>query len=500
MDGKVYYYRIRARDTRGQLSVFYNTIKGIPGDSIPPAPPKGLKIDSTTHNISYLNWQSNTEEDLDGYNIYRSKISNPDTWGEPIASVKNTIHQYIDKGLDKLTTYYYVITAFDEVPNESGFSDLVFGTTLIDQYRPEINNSIADIEIPEDTIDNRSINLLYWFKDENNDPLVFWVKGNENISVYIYKNNGTVVLIPTKNWNGIEKLTFYASDGNSNISDVINVTVTPVNDPPGPAIIMSPLNAQEFENGTKINFSAICFDPDIVYGDILTFEWSSNLSGKFGNGANLTNIILQPGKHKITLNVTDIIDEFSVDMINIIVMSNLLPNNTDLKKPEINDTKNDTKPSKDKGLTIDMVVIGVIIVIIIAIIILMVFLFIIRKKQQDKEIISEPQKDQLEIISQESIQESKPPPIAPEQEKPEQHAEISKITVTHAENEIESVNTDLPFQKDLKPETEQMNELPKQENEIPLETPESQPEDKEQKADAQHDTQNNKQDNSPTQV
>ena len=69
----------------------------------------------------------------------------------------------------------------------------------------------------------------------------------------------------------------------------------------------------------------------------------------------------------------------------------------------------------------------------------MVFLFIIRKKQQDKEIISESQIEQLELLPQEPAQETEPPPIASEQEKPEQQPEISEITETSSENEIESI-------------------------------------------------------------
>ena len=165
-------------------------------------------------------------------------------------------------------------------------------------------------------------------------------------------------------------------------------------------------------------------------------------------------------------------------MINLTILSNLIfdniTNETWPEKPEINDTKNDTTPGKDKGSAIDMVVIGVIIVIIIAIVILMVFLFIKRKKPKDKEIINEPQKDQLELVSQEPTQESEPPPVAPEQVKLEQQPEISETTVTPPEKEIESINAELSSQEDLKPETEQIQsqkQIPQQQIQKPIMEP-----------------------------
>jgi len=426
IDGNTYYYRIQAQDKRGQISGLSEVVKGIPNDYVAPASPKGLKVDSTTHNFTYLTWEPNTENDLDGYNIFRSKNSNPDNWGKTIVTVKSSTEQYIDKDLEELTTYYYVITAFDEKPNESGFSNLASGTTFLGQYGPEINNSISDFEIPEDTKDDNSINLLYWFKDKNNDLLLFWVEGNENISVYIHQNNGTVILIPEKNWNGKETLYFYASDGISNISDVINITITPINDPPGPAIIISPQNGRKFQDSTKINFSAICSDPDLIYGDKLTFEWSSNISGIFGIGNNLTDIYLTEDAHQITLKVKDQANDFAMDLIYIKILTisipddktnetlnNISPNKTNTSgpnKPAINDPKNNTKPEKDQGKYTDVVIIGAIMIVIVAIVILLVFLFVIKKKEVVKEEIKKPQEEEKEETPQENLHESEPPP------------------------------------------------------------------------------------------
>lgn len=389
IDGQNYYYSIRARDDRGQVSELSEIVMGIPWDSIAPAPPLGLMVTSTSSELVYLSWESNTEEDLEGYRIYRSKNSNPKNWGKPIDTVKKDTTQYIDTGLEDQTTYYYVITAFDEVPNESDYSNQASGTTLVGVYAPEINNSIKDFKILEDTIDVTTINLYHWFKDRNNDPLEFRCMGGEHIEVIINQKSGEVVLIPENNWNGKETLTFYASDGIANASDEVTITITPVNDPPGPAIIITPHDGQKFEFNTNITFSATCSDLDLKYGDRLTFKWYSDNCGIIVYDNNYTTNKLPTGEHQIILNVTDSNGEYSIDMVHVTVFSiqipidNITSNQTKPKEPEPelpekNNTTNKTEPDKKRqDETISIVTYRIITgIIFIVIILLLLFMFI----------------------------------------------------------------------------------------------------------------------------
>ena len=48
--------------------------------------------------------------------------------------------EFIDININFQKPYYYVITAFDEVPNESGSSEIILGP-----FPPEINNQITDL-------------------------------------------------------------------------------------------------------------------------------------------------------------------------------------------------------------------------------------------------------------------------------------------------------------------------------------------------------------------
>jgi parallel beta-helix repeat protein len=414
IDGKLYYYKIQARDARGQVSEFSKIVKGIPWDSVPPAPPKGLEVTSTTNNLTYLEWQPNTEDDLEGYKIYRSKKQNPRSWGKPIDSVGSGIEQYMDLNLEEMTTYYYVITAFDDVPNESGFSNIASGTTIMDQYGPELNNSVKDFAILEDHIDDSTINLYKWFKDKNNDPMVFYCNGSKNIKVYIFQKNGSVMLIPAKDWSGQETLTFTASDGIFNVSDDVTITIIPVNDPPGPAVITSPTNNYRGKVGTPLNFSAICLDPDISYGDELSYFWYSNISDVFGERQNLTDIVLPVGFHQITVYVFDLADEYCSNSINITIFTvstepeNVTPS-PNQTNPGIPPQFNNTKPKKDEQDKISSEIVNGTIIVIIAIVILLVFILIVTKKdihpiRELKNIMFRSKKDH------ENNSEPKPPP------------------------------------------------------------------------------------------
>jgi parallel beta-helix repeat protein len=334
-NGKTYYYQIQSKDQLGQASKFSKVISGIPEDIQAPSPPTDINIRSVSIDSISLEWTGNIELDLEGYNIYRNSKTVPKRWGDPIASISKNIHEYHDSKLKEFTTYYYVITAFDEIPNESNYSNIISVTTLLGQYPPVVNNSMSDFEIVEDHIDNTSINLYYWFSDVNNDQLFFRCEGNENIEVTIFQENGSVVFKPNLNWNGKETITFYASDDFSEISDKVDVFITPVNDPPGVPEIKSPKDKVEIEDGTSLDFKGSCSDPDIVYDDKLIFTWSSNISGELGKGKNLKGITCLVGKHLITLEVSDKKGETSDTSIRILVLETINSDSDDDGIPNI---------------------------------------------------------------------------------------------------------------------------------------------------------------------
>ena len=94
-------------------------------DFTAPLAPNGLAATAGNAKV-LLNWNNNTEDDLAGYNIYRSTTS-----GGGYTKVNTSLQtssDYNDTGVTNDTTYYYVVTAVDTSSNESGYSIQVSAT------------------------------------------------------------------------------------------------------------------------------------------------------------------------------------------------------------------------------------------------------------------------------------------------------------------------------------------------------------------------------------
>jgi hypothetical protein len=178
---------------------------------------------------------------------------------------------------------------------------------------------MSNVDMLEDTIDSYSINLYFWFKDPNNDPLKFSAESQGNIQVIINHDNGDVTLVPAENWNGLETITFYADDGIYNFSDSVAVNVKSVNDPPALPKITEPSDNKVIKVGEGLSFSGYSSDPDIPYGDYLLYKWESNITGTLGEAQNLTGVLLPAGKHRISLWAVDASGATKISSINITV-------------------------------------------------------------------------------------------------------------------------------------------------------------------------------------
>ena len=91
-----------------------------PPDTTAPANPTGLAATAGNEEVS-LDWNDNTEGDLDGYNVYRST-----TTGSGYSKINGSLvsaSAYTDSSVSNDTTYYYVVTAVDTSTNESGYSN-----------------------------------------------------------------------------------------------------------------------------------------------------------------------------------------------------------------------------------------------------------------------------------------------------------------------------------------------------------------------------------------
>jgi hypothetical protein len=87
-----------------------------PPDLVPPAAPAGFWA-AGSDGVVVLDWDDNDEEDLTGYNIYRSETS-----GSGYIKLNGSLlsdSNYIDNTVSNGTMYYYVAKAIDTSQNES---------------------------------------------------------------------------------------------------------------------------------------------------------------------------------------------------------------------------------------------------------------------------------------------------------------------------------------------------------------------------------------------
>ncbi|MCE5186939.1 MAG: carbohydrate-binding protein [Planctomycetaceae bacterium] len=110
-----------------ELELFAANWMQLPEDVTAPAAPAGLSALAGDGSIT-LDWADNGEQDLDGYNIYRST-----THGTGYAKLNSSplsASNYSDNAVTNGTAYYYAVTAIDTSGNESAFSTEVSGIPM----------------------------------------------------------------------------------------------------------------------------------------------------------------------------------------------------------------------------------------------------------------------------------------------------------------------------------------------------------------------------------
>jgi hypothetical protein len=85
--------------------------------------PVSLTLSVTAANTATLSWNASTESDLAGYKVYQGTGSG--TYGAPITTLPKTTTSFTATGLQNGTTYFFVVTAYDNSGNESTYSNEV---------------------------------------------------------------------------------------------------------------------------------------------------------------------------------------------------------------------------------------------------------------------------------------------------------------------------------------------------------------------------------------
>ncbi|MCK5559866.1 MAG: hypothetical protein KAJ51_04710, partial [Thermoplasmata archaeon] len=211
--------------------------------------------DSENDSLTFALWNDTLEDITLTYESERINVR----------VINNSILEFSPKenmsGIDMIK-----LTVSDDILNYTLQPPLDF-TIIIESVNdpPVILQHLGAIQINEDTTYSE-INLNNIFSDlVEQTQLEFNHTETSNFDVEI-KPNGQLILTPHENWYGTDKITFKANDGFMTLTDVLQITVKPVNDPP----------FLEFEDVIEVNQSAWCnitfFANDSADGDILTFE------------------------------------------------------------------------------------------------------------------------------------------------------------------------------------------------------------------------------------
>ncbi|MGB1892475.1 MAG: hypothetical protein ACPHSD_12470 [Candidatus Latescibacterota bacterium] len=235
-ESTVYYYAVSALDAVGNESsrsaVVEVQTQG--ADRVPPAAPQNIAAiaDEDAFGQVSISWSA-PSKDADGgdvaglasYTVFRSKGST--NAFQSIATVGVETREYVDTGLEELTTYYYAVSASDEIGNESARSGIVqvltSGSDRVAPAAPQNLSAVADDDIFSQV-------SLVWSpptRDANGEELtgltryvVFRSEGSRNAFVSVDTvDAATSAYVDT----GLEELTTYyytvsAIDGDGNES------------------------------------------------------------------------------------------------------------------------------------------------------------------------------------------------------------------------------------------------------------------------------------------
>ncbi len=166
--------------------------------------------------------------------IYANDIESPGltyyyTWYLDGVLVPNlTMDQVPSSYLTRGQNWTVEVRAFDG--DDEGPSGIAW--KLIVNAAPMVTQNLVPPELVEDTPDSRWTDLSSAFGDPDGDVLTYRVDPPASyFTVDIDQETGIVTYTPEDNWWGTEAITFWASDGEFEVSQTVTVNVLPVNDP-----------------------------------------------------------------------------------------------------------------------------------------------------------------------------------------------------------------------------------------------------------------------------
>jgi uncharacterized membrane protein len=171
------------------------------------------------------------------------------------------------------------------------------------------------------------------------------------------------------------------------------IVVENVNDPLEAPHITNPMEGASYRVNQTFSLIGTCDDPDIQYGQVLDYSWSSNISGHLGYGSTLAVKLLDAGMHLITLTVGD--GEFEkTDTIEVLIKPR-----DDGPPPDGPDDDDETK-----GLNLFLVA-GIMVVLVVVGAVLFLVMGKRRAEEPEEEMEAEEEEEAIED-KEEAIREA----------------------------------------------------------------------------------------------
>ena len=288
-----YVYPEAATGPLGSIGTF--TFFNAPPMLVPPDKPKIAEKVSTMLNFAKYVFDSDspisalrlmTDDpavvDIDGLNI---------TFYYPRGPRDHMLSFYVTDGISTVSGRMQItVIDINEMPE----------ITLIAGQPPP-----ATIEMEEDSVSWVDIEVV----DPDGDPIWFEIfKSWRGVSLF---KNGT---LRARSLHG-EIGTFYAyitvEDGRDGVCGTrIKFIVKNVPDPPTSVEVFGPENRSVFYQWQTVTFTVAVRDPDIIWGDMVSVSWSSDVSGDLrtvttSDVASYSTSTLPPGPHRIRILIDD---------------------------------------------------------------------------------------------------------------------------------------------------------------------------------------------------
>jgi predicted phage tail protein len=139
LPGQTYHFRVRSRDFETNEGVSSDYQFSTPAGAAPIPPLQFVILTPNEMERVYLRWNSNTEADLAGYNLYRSESLTSGFTRINASPIPSTVGSttYRDEGLKIATKYYYYVKAVDIAGHVRALANFVLATLVTPVLTPE---------------------------------------------------------------------------------------------------------------------------------------------------------------------------------------------------------------------------------------------------------------------------------------------------------------------------------------------------------------------------